>query len=102
MACGEQSRGPTRPSVFQQPLPCREGAVGFSGSISRRWSPEWRPRLAEADAAVTAHVGRSARLSQRCGPRASDRVVATILRSLTLRPVVQPPVLASRTSTPSL
>ena len=28
--------GLTRPLGFQQPLPCREGAVGFSGSISRR------------------------------------------------------------------
>ena len=37
MACGGLSRLAPQAPGFQQPLPCREGAVGFSGSQSRGW-----------------------------------------------------------------
>ena len=42
----DSKSGLTRPLGFQQPLPCREGAVGFSGSISRLRSPDAGSRLA--------------------------------------------------------
>jgi uncharacterized DUF497 family protein len=67
MACGGQVRWAHKAPGFQQAPVWRRGPVGFSGSISRRWSPEWRPRLALTSLAVTAHVGRRRRLSQRPG-----------------------------------
>ena len=64
MACEGCDVVPQRPQVFSSLVLAGTGLLAFQGLACGDCSPEWWPRLAAADRAITAHVVRLARLSQ--------------------------------------